>query len=152
MENQKIKAIIWDMGGVILRTERSIPTGETCRRTGYNPGGTGEFVFTSPSAIQATAGEISSQEHYQEITRRFKLGDEGLKYFFDAFWNGDRVDGILLEEIRKLRNHYKTAMLSNAWSEAREFLTKVFPCLEPFDIAIFSAEVKLVKPQSEIYR
>jgi epoxide hydrolase-like predicted phosphatase len=152
MENQKIKAIIWDMGGVILRTEDPYPREKLAEELGITLEELEKFVFTSPSAIQATAGEISSREHYQEITRRFKLGDEGLKYFFDAFWNGDRVDGILLEEIRKLRIHYKTAMLSNAWSEAREFLTKVFPCLEPFDIAIFSAEVKLVKPQSEIYQ
>jgi len=152
MENQQIKAIIWDMGGVILRTEDPYPREKLAEELGITREELEKFVFTSRTSNQATSGEISSQEHYQEIARRFKLDDEGLKNFFDAFWSGDRVDEILLDEIRKLRKHYKTAMLSNAWSEAREFLTNDFPCLEPFDIAIFSAEVKLAKPQPEIYQ
>jgi epoxide hydrolase-like predicted phosphatase len=152
MENQQIKAIIWDMGGVILRTEDPCPREKLAEELGITRGDLEKFVFTSQSAIQATSGEISSREHYQEIARRFKLDDEGLQNFFNDFWRGDRVDEILLEEIRNLRKQYKTAMLSNAWSEAREFLTKDFPCLEPFDVAIFSAEVKMVKPQPGIYR
>jgi len=151
MINQHIKAIIWDMGGVILRTEDPSPRERLAKKLWTTREDLEKFVFTSRTAIQATSGEISSQEHYQEIARQFKLDDEGLKNFFDDFWSGDRVDEILLDEIRKLRKQYKTAMLSNAWSEARDFLTKDFPCLEPFDIAIFSAEVKLVKPHPEIY-
>jgi len=139
------------MGGVILRTEDPSPRIRLAKELGTTREDLEKFVFTSRTANQATSGEVSSQEHYQEIARRFKLDDKGLKNFFDDFWSGDRVDEILLEEIRKLRKQYITAMLSNAWSEAREFLTRVFPCLEPFDIAIFSAEVKLVKPQPEIY-
>ncbi len=152
MENQQIKAIIWDMGGVILRTEDPCPREKLAEELGITREELEKFVFTSQSAIQATSGEISSREHYQEIAGRFKLDGEGLKNFFDAFWRGDRVDEVLLEEIRLLRKNYKTAMLSNAWSEAREFLTRDFPCLEPFDLAIFSAEVKLVKPKPEIYQ
>jgi glucose-1-phosphatase len=151
MENHQIKAIIWDMGGVILRTEDPYPREKLSEELGITREELEKFVFTSRTAIQATSGEISSQEHYQEIARRFMLDDEGLKNFFDAFWSGDRVDEILLEEIRNLRKQYKTAMLSNAWSEAREFLTKDFPCLDAFDTAIFSAEVKLVKPHPEIF-
>lgn len=151
MEKNNINAVIWDMGGVILRTEDPSPREILAEELGLTREELEKFVFTSQTANQATAGEISSQEHYQEIARRFNLDNDGLKHFFDAFWSGDRVDEILLEVIRELRKQYKTAMLSNAWSEARDFLTKDFPCLEPFDIAIFSAEVKLAKPQPEIY-
>ncbi len=146
-----IKAVIWDMGGVILRTEDPSPREKLANELGLNREELEKFVFSSKAANQATAGEISSREHYQQIARRFNLDDDGLKHFFDAFWSGDRVDETLLAVIRELRKQYKTAMLSNAWSEARDFLTKDFPCLEPFDIAIFSAEVKLAKPQPEIY-
>ncbi len=152
MGDQSIKAIIWDMGGVILRTEDPKPRERLAAELGTNREELEKFVFASRTANLATSGEISSHDHYQEIARRFKLDDEGLKNFFNAFWSGDRVDEILLDEIRKLRKEYKTAMLSNAWSEARDFLTKDFPCLEPFDFAIFSAEVRLAKPQPEIYQ
>ncbi len=151
MEQNNIKAIIWDMGGVILRTEDITPRENLAEKLGTTRPRLEWDVFASPAADKATRGEIPSKEHFDEIAKKYHLDKKGMDEFVDLFWSGDCVDQELLAEISKLRAGYKTAMLSNAWDTTREFLTTVFPCLDPFDEVIFSAEVKMAKPQPEIY-
>jgi epoxide hydrolase-like predicted phosphatase len=151
MEHNNIKAVIWDMGGVILRTDDSTPREVLAAKLGTTRQKLELDVFASPAADKATRGEIPSKEHFDEIAIKYHLDEKGMDEFVDLFWGGDRVDQDLLAVIRKLRGKYKTAMLSNAWDSTREFLTTVFPCLDPFDEVIFSAEVKMAKPQPEIY-
>lgn len=151
MGQNNIKALIWDMGGVILRTEDLTPREKLAAKLGTTRQNLELDVFASPAADQATRGEIPSKKHFDEIANKYHLDEKGLDEFVDLFWGGDRVDQDLLAAIRKLRAGYKTAMLSNAWDSTREFLTTVFPCLDPFDEVIFSAEVKMAKPQPEIY-
>lgn len=151
MEQNNIKAIIWDMGGVILRTEDITPRENLAEKLGTTRPRLEWDVFASPAADKATRGEIPSKEHFDEIAKKYHLDKKGMDEFVDLFWSGDCVDQELLAEISKLQAGYKTAMLSNAWDTTREFLTTVFPCLDPFDEVIFSAEVKMAKPQPEIY-
>ena len=151
MQKLLIKAVIWDMGGVILRTEDFAPRDRLAIKLGTTRPRLEWEVFACPAADKATRGEIPSKVHFDEIAKKYHLDDKGMDEFVDLFWGGDRVDQDLLAAIRKLRGKYKTAMLSNAWDTTREFLTNVFPCLDPFDEVMFSAEVKLAKPQPEIY-
>lgn len=151
MNKSQIKAIIFDMGGVILRTEDFEPRERLAQKLGIPRDALEVFVFESPTAIAATLGKIPAEEHYDAIAREYHLDAKGRQEFTALFWGGDHVDEQLLEKIHLLRKQYKTAMLSNAWDDTRQFLMTDFPCLEPFDIAIFSAEVKLAKPQPEIY-
>jgi epoxide hydrolase-like predicted phosphatase len=152
MEKNIIKAIIWDMGGVILRTEDYTPREALAKSLGTSRKKLEWEVFNSPTAIQATNGELPVSEHFKQISMLYNLDDSGMEAFRVGFWGGDRVDETLLAAIRGYRKNYITAMLSNAWDTTRQVLTNDFPCLEPFDIAIFSAEVKLAKPQPEIYQ
>jgi glucose-1-phosphatase len=151
MNNSKIKAIIWDMGGVILRTEDQSPREDLARSLGVSREELEWFVFASPSAVEATLGKISVVDHFQEVARNYALDQAELEDFVNKFWLGDRVDETLLEQIRGLRRYFKIGMLSNAWNNIRQVLTTDFPCLDAFDLAVFSAEVKLAKPQPEIY-
>ena len=79
------------------------------------------------------------------------LSDEELVDFQKEFWAGDRIDPKLVEFIRALRPSYQTALLSNAWSDIREAAGTRFQFLDAFDVVIFSAEVKLAKPDARIY-
>ena len=62
------------------------------------------------------------------------------------------MDVSLVDSIRSLRNHYRTGLLSNAWSDARHLAGEFFHFLDAFDVCIFSAEVGVSKPAPEIYR
>jgi epoxide hydrolase-like predicted phosphatase len=58
----------------------------------------------------------------------------------------------LVEFIQSLRPRYKIGILSNAWSDARLFHNSRFKMNTWVDAAVYSAEVKLLKPDSRIYQ
>ena len=146
-----IKALIWDMGGVLLRTEDGAPRKRLAGRLGTTRRALEELVFGSPSAKQAMLGTIAIEEHWAAVGKALHLNEEELIDFQKQFWAGDRVDNELVQTIRSLRGRYRTGLLSNAWSDMRETAEKVYDFLDAFDVIVFSAEIKMAKPDAEIY-
>ena len=142
------RAVIWDMGGVILRTEDHTPRLRLAERLGVSLEELYRSVFASETARQAELGLLSTDQHWRSLAERYSLTDDELVQFQNEFWAGDRFDALLLDYIDNLRPQYKTALLSNAWIDARQVLSA---CLRVFDLAIFSAEIGLKKPDQEIY-
>ena len=69
------------------------------------------------------------------------------------FFSGDLLDESLVAYIKRLRQAgYRTGLLSNAPDEARQLLSKGYPIIDDFDGVVISAEVKVMKPDPEIYR
>lgn len=152
MIKPKIKAIIWDMGGVLLRTEDRVPRDQLAKKYGVTAQALEREVFHGTSGIQATLGEITTDEHWLNVATRFNLDQKELKNFISEFWRGDRLDQELVAYIRNLKQEYRSGLLSNAWSDTRKMLTHKHPCLDAFHEAVFSAEVGLMKPDAKIYQ
>lgn len=147
-----IRAVIFDVGGVLLRTMDKAPRTALAEKYGLTYEEMDEAVFGSESAKQAGVGAISEEEHWQSVARRFRLTSEEMPAFRANFWGGDRLDRVLLDFIRSLRPGVKTAVLSNAWSNAREVVIGQYEMTDAFDVIIFSAEARLAKPDPEIFR
>ncbi|GAP10326.1 haloacid dehalogenase superfamily, subfamily IA, variant 4 [Bellilinea caldifistulae] len=147
-----IRAVIFDMGGVILRTEDPSPRERLAHSLGMTRRALEEAVFMSPSSRLAEVGEISEAEHWRIVLDQLGVREEERLAFREAFWSGDRVDYQLVEWLRNLRPSYKTGLLSNAWDEARNAVQSRFGFLDAFDVSLFSAEVKLRKPDERFYR
>jgi epoxide hydrolase-like predicted phosphatase len=147
-----IKAVIFDMGGVLLRTEEISPRAELAKKFGMSFDEIDRFVFGSQSALLATLGSIPEEEHWQAIGEKLNLSPEDLQAFQTAFWAGDRPDQVLLQFIDALRPVYQTGLLSNAWSGARASVQEHYHLLDVFDVTVFSAEVGLAKPDAKIYQ
>ena len=144
--------MIWDLGGVLLRTENYAPRRALAERFGMTLGEIEDFVFSGESGDRAQRGEISVEQHWD--FQRIKLGlslDE-MQAFREQFWEGDRLDTDLVAYIRQLRQSYKTGLLSNAFSDLRQVVTEVWDFADAFDEMIISAEVGLVKPDTRIYQ
>jgi epoxide hydrolase-like predicted phosphatase len=109
-------------------------------------------VFNSPSAAQATLGQIEEARHWQEVGAALRLPAEDLPALQDAFWGGDRLDTDLIDYIRSLRPRCRTGLLSNAWTTMRYWLEVKWRIADAFDAIIISAEVGLAKPDPRIYR
>ncbi len=148
----KISAVIFDLGGVLLRTEDQMPRNQLAKQMGVEPGELARIVFESETAAQATVGAVTEPMVWGFVGQRFNLNQRELEAFQEAFWAGDVLDMGLVDFLRSLRPDRKTALLSNAWDGLRRLLEDKYPILDAFDRVIISAEVNLAKPDARIYQ
>lgn len=147
-----IHAIIFDLGGVLVRTEDRTPRTRLAERYGMTYPELDELVFNHETADLAATGQIPVAQHWENVVRLLNLPIEESAKIQEVFWGGDRLDTALVAYIRSLRPRYKTGLLSNAWDDLRQELETKYQILDAFDVVIISAEVGLVKPDPRIYR
>lgn len=147
----KIKAVFFDFGGVIQRTEYQAPRQQLAQRFGMEYEDIDKVVFNSPTAVQATIGEISVEKHWQAIAKRLKVGKDEIAAVEREFFAGDVMDLSILEYLRSLRPRFITGLISNAWSDMREYLVRA-KVSDAFDHLTISAEVGVAKPDAKIYQ
>jgi len=145
-----IKAVLFDLGGVIVRTEYQSPRQHLAERLGMEYDDLVRIVFDSPTARRATIGELTSAEHWAEVMKRLKRPASETKTIRDEFFAGDIVDITLLDFLRSLRGKYKTGLISNAWSDLRGYIVRE-KFDDAFDQMIISAEVGAAKPSEGIF-
>ncbi len=145
-----IRAVLFDLGGVLLRTEFDAPRQYLAERLSLEYEELLHQVFESPSARRASLGEITAEEHWAELARRWHRPPEEIPFLSAQFFAGDVLDRELIAFIRSLRPQFKTGLISNAWSDLRAFIRKM-RFEDAFDTIVISAEVGLVKPDARIY-
>lgn len=145
-----IQTLIFDFGGVLMRTVTREPRRELERRLGLEADGLSAAVFGNPRWDDVQLGRITYIEFWEDVARR--LGWDGdAKELGDAFWSGDRLDEELVSLIRRLRGAgFRTALLSNAPSHLRRFVEEM-GIADAFDVIVISAEEGLMKPDSAIF-
>jgi len=146
-----IRAVIFDIGGVLVRTEDQEPRRKWERRFGLPEWGLADLVFNCPASRRASVGQATRHAVWAEVARRLSLTPAELEELKVDFWRGDVWDAGLLTFIRSLRPRYKTGILSNAWPDAREAV-KAHVNGEAFDVIVISGEEGVEKPDPEIYR
>ncbi|MCJ7735259.1 MAG: hypothetical protein MUP11_12020, partial [Anaerolineales bacterium] len=108
-----IKTVIFDFGGVLVRTENRQPRQELAGKFGLTYEALEGLVYGSPTAAQATKGKIPAAEHKKTILETLGLPPDSFNEFGDEFWGGDRLDKQLVDFIKGLQGEYTTALLSN---------------------------------------
>ena len=147
-----IRAVIFDFGGVLVRTEDQSGRRKWEARLGLAEGGASKVVFGSDASDHASMGQLPESAVWEHIAAALRLNDEQLREFERDFWGGDRLDAELVHFLRSLRPRYKTAILSNAWSGGRRAIAEMFGLNEAVDAIIVSAEEGVVKPDARIYQ
>jgi putative hydrolase of the HAD superfamily len=150
-EEKRIRAVLVDMGGVLVHqdwqglgahwgAELGLPAGEFMRA--LFEGGDEKVLI----------GQISEEEWWREVGRR--LGDNAsLRARIEAFLGErERFDYELGEFLASLRSSHRLALVSNAWPGACAHARAHWKLDEPFGDLIFSCEVGLAKPEPAIYR
>jgi epoxide hydrolase-like predicted phosphatase len=149
-----LRAVIFDLGGVLVRTEYQAPRQTLAERFGMDYEDIDNLVFgggPNGTAAQATVGKISADEHWQAVARKLKIRDDEIEAVRTQFFAGDVIDWNLIDLLRSLRGRYKTGLISNAWSDLRAFILKQ-KFDDAFDKMIISAEVGAAKPSAKIYK
>jgi epoxide hydrolase-like predicted phosphatase len=144
-----IQAVLFDLGGVLLRTEYQAPRQHLAERLGMEYDDLVRLVFESETSRKASIGEISEDAHWEAVARRLKRPQEA-DAIRTEFFAGDVLDRALVDFIRSLRPQRKTGLISNAWSGLRDYMVK-HKFEDAFDHLVISAEVGMTKPKAEIY-
>ena len=146
-----IRAVFFDLGGVIVRTEYQAPRQQLAERLGMEYEDLDRIVFDSESGHQASLGAITSLQHWEAVMDRLKRPYEEMSKIRDEFFAGDILDREILAFLRALRGKYKTGLISNAWSDLRDYLVRE-KMDDAFDHIVISAEVGVAKPDPKIFK
>jgi epoxide hydrolase-like predicted phosphatase len=146
-----IRAVFFDLGGVIVRTEYQAPRQHLAERLGMEYDDLVKIVFDSDSGYQASIGAIPPEAHWDLVIKRLKRPVSELEAIRHEFFAGDIIDRTLLDFLRSLRGKYKTGLISNNWGDLREYIVRE-KLEDAFDHIIISAEVGAVKPEAKIYQ
>ncbi|MBU0490676.1 MAG: HAD family phosphatase [Chloroflexi bacterium] len=150
-----IRALIFDMGGVLARTGDPAVRQQLAAEMSLSPEELFDLVFRSPSWRQAEVGHISSEAHWETVARHVGWpGPDAGDDLRARFFAGTRLDRDLVALICRARAEgLKTALLSNASDDLRQGVEvewNIPP--DTFDELFISAEMGLAKPDPAIFR
>jgi len=148
-----IKAVIFDLGGVIVRTEYQAPRQHLAESFGMDYDDIDKVVFgggPNGSAARASIGEITEEQHWLNVMKVLKQPASEYERIREEFFAGDVIDIAIIDFLRSIKPNYKTGLISNAFSGLRDYIMR-----EKFDDAfhhmVISAEVGVAKPDAKIY-
>jgi putative hydrolase of the HAD superfamily len=147
----RVKAVAFDVGGVLLRTEKQDSRRRLELRYGMAPGGMAELVFNNPVSQEAMLGHATEADVWDYVARHLHLVNGQLEPVRREFWAGDAWDETLLAFAEGLRPAARTGVLSNAWPGARAAFGSHLG-RHTFDAVVISAEEGCAKPDERIYR
>jgi len=147
-----IKAILWDIGGVLVRTMDRTPRTRLAERLGVTYAQLEETVFSGGMGTMAQLGVISSDDQWHWAARTLGIPENEIEGFQEAFFGGDQLDTGLVDAIRSFHASYRTGIISNALDNTRRMLAERWRITDAFDLIILSAEVGVMKPDARIFQ
>jgi len=147
-----IRWIVFDVGGIVVYEAGDVIDRHIARRLGIS---LSHFQrVTRPLFDRATSGEITLLDMYESVVREVgsaqdpgELLEKHLELYREH--STRRNDGVL-ELIADLRKRYHVACLTNTEPEIAE-INKVGGLFDPFERAFLSTDMRLRKPQPEIF-
>ncbi len=147
-----LKALIFDFGGVLVRTgDRSLRRLWESR-LGLQAGEADYIVFGGDTGWDVQLGTISDAAHWRRLGIRLGLDDETLARFRHDFFATDCLDRDLVAYLGRLRPNYHLGLLSNAAENLRQMLAQTWGILDCFDSVTISGEEGIMKPDARIFR
>jgi epoxide hydrolase-like predicted phosphatase len=147
-----IEAVIFDLGGVLVRTEFPEVRHELARKLGLEPRALERTVWGSEDWELAQVGTITYEEYWQRVAAALGLSTpKELSEFRREYFSGDRVDQELVRLIERLRKRYKIGLLSNAPDKLEIWLENDWGIRDLFDAIVYSAQVGVAKPDPAMF-
>lgn len=145
-----LKAVVFDWGGVLMRTVDASGRRKWERKLGLPLHAVDRVVHGSRSWKQAQSGVITDSAYWADVAAQLGLEDVALAEFRRDYFGGDRLDQEMVQFIRGLRPRLRTALLSNASPGLRDLLDGL-GVTDLFDVVVISGEVGVQKPDPAIY-
>jgi putative hydrolase of the HAD superfamily len=156
MKNHNIptvkRAVIFDFGGVLMKTTSQRPRYAWDDRLGLAHGSVEKAVHGSQSWRKAQLGEIPIAEYWADVARQLHLSQKDVQQLEQDYFSADRLDDDLMAYIRELRAEaYSVALLSN---DSPALLNKLYALgiADLFEPLIISGVIGVMKPAAAAYQ
>ncbi len=150
--NSRFKALVFDLGKVIIDFDSMRPLQKLSGRTPYSLPELVNLLKGTDAIHRYESGRLTSEAFYAEITELLKLSldfEEFIDVWSDIFSPQLILDPSLFE---RLRAKYRLILMSNTNPMHAAYLDKHYPFLQIFHSRIYSHEVGAMKPDQAIYR
>jgi putative hydrolase of the HAD superfamily len=147
-----LKTVIFDFGGVILRSLDRSPRTAWDEHLGLSTGQFEDYIFNGPTGRKAQVGQATWEEVWAEAAKHFSLADHHAAQAQRDFFKGDAIDQDLVRYIRRLKQHFAIGLLSNTWYPDGVSLLIQYGLADAFNYSVTSAEVGVMKPDPKIYQ
>lgn len=149
-----IKAVIFDLGRVVIDFDHTIAAKRIAPFTGKSPREIYNLFFDSGITVRFEAGQLSPEAFFAEVKALLGLSigfQEFLPIWNEIFFITDKNKEVYAVA-RQLRARYTVAMLSNINVLHFEYLQKHFPIFDAFNYVFTSCGLGYVKPDIRIYQ
>jgi epoxide hydrolase-like predicted phosphatase len=148
----EIKAVIFDLGGVLVRTEFPQVRHKLARKLGLEPEALDRLIWGREDWDLAQIGAITYDEYWRRAGEALGLSTpDELSDFRREYFSGDRVDQELVGLIRDLRSSYKVGLLSNAPDRLEVWLEEHWDIKHLFHAIVYSAKEGKAKPDPAMF-
>ena len=145
-----IKALIFDLEGVLLFAKEGSLEKTLAKRLNVPVDKIGN-IFHSEFNDRVDKGEFRQSDYWLYILDTLELPHTKLNKLENFLKEDFFIDPDMLERVCQLRKKYKTALLSNYSDVLRSLLETYWKVDGAFDEIIISWEIKMIKPQPEIF-
>jgi epoxide hydrolase-like predicted phosphatase len=150
-----IKAFIFDFGGVLYRNPELRWMRRWTKLLGLKDDPVVNALLAepeeSPFVMDLMLGKITEDDIWQIAADRYHVSAAMAKRIRRGVLSKKRGNFEMVNFLAGLRPQYKTAILSNASSNARQIFSEVMNVDHLVDMMIISAEEGLIKPDERIY-
>lgn len=150
-KNTKIKAVIFDLGNVLVNYDVEKAAKRFSAASGLTPQEIWKRFFLSKFEQAYTRGELSTREFHKIACKTLGVRIPLVTfshYWNDIFWENPGMEKLLA----RIKRRYPLYLISNTNALHFNYIKKHFSLLRHFDRKFPSHEVKARKPDTRIFR
>jgi epoxide hydrolase-like predicted phosphatase len=145
-------ALVFDFGGVIIKTVTQAPRWAWDERLGLERGSIERTVHNNDSWRRAQTGELPLADYWADIAQQLRHPIDDMQQLEADFYSGDQLDEEILTLIRNRKSAgQKIALLSNDSPALIPKLNRL-GIASLFDPLVVSAHIGVMKPDPTAYK
>lgn len=149
--NRRVSLVAFDMGGVMVRTNESIPIAEYARISGKSEQEVFAAIFSPKKKRLIETGEITPADHARNANESLNM-DLSQQEFWRIHLTSHTPDIAVGEIVESTAAQVRVAIASNLPRPHWEWANENLPFSSQFDPAVLSFEIGAMKPDSDYFR
>ena len=145
------RALIFDLGNVILNFDHMVAVKRACADSGCTPEQAYTAVFASGLEKAYDEGCVTSQEFHRQVARRLNW-DVSFERFREIWCDIFEVNEPVAALLHEVKGRHRRLLLSNTNEMHFAYCMERFPVLQLLDELVLSYELGFRKPDPRIFR